>query len=147
MIKSLPQGMPLRFSSTCPPGKLHQICTCPGSWLTCPSLLNHVSRPEIELACRASSRQSLLARRDIQLALGDRATINVTPCPSPICNVFIWSWSIFCICAKSCLVFQIAPAAESVTNDADARQWTSRSHFISPASYRSFHIGILPIPR
>ena len=32
------QGATLRFSSTCPPGKLHQNFTCPYSLFTCPSL-------------------------------------------------------------------------------------------------------------
>ena len=30
--------MTLRLFSTCPPGKLHQNCTCPDNWFTCPSL-------------------------------------------------------------------------------------------------------------
>ncbi len=32
------QGMTLGFLNTCPPGKLHQNCTCLHNWLTCPPL-------------------------------------------------------------------------------------------------------------
>ncbi len=51
----------------------------PATWKSVNDPEYHVSRPENELARRASSWQNLLARMDVPLAPGNRATINVAP--------------------------------------------------------------------